>query len=327
MKNKVRTTLSCIGAFILLLISPIAAASDQLCVVGHRGAAGLLPENTLAGFEEAMKLGVDAIELDVHLTSDGQAVVYHDSKLNPAITRDSKGKWIKQERPIKQLTLSELQSYDVGKLNRWSGYAQRYPDRKSLEGQHIPTLRELSQLVKSKSKTTRLFIELKFSPLKPEDTKSREEICRTVAEIVKTEGLTDRVVIISFDWKILMEFQVIMKQIPTGYVTIAKSDHDTLHLNKPNPSPWMGGVDIKQFATIPEAVKHAGGTYWIPNFYHALGHKSNITAEAVRKAQDKGVEVFVWTPDAKSDMQSLIAIGVNGIITNRPDILLSLLGR
>jgi len=327
MKLRSLGRVSCKVACILVLISPVTAASNQLWVVGHRGAAGLLPENTLAGFKGAMDLGVDAIELDVHLTSDNQAVVYHDFRLNPAITRDSKGKWIRQERLIKELTLSELKSYDVGKLNRWTNYAKRYPDQKPLEGQQIPALREVMQIVKSNSETTQFLIELKYSPLKPEEAKSREEITRVVAEIVKAEDIAGRVIIISFDWKILMEFQRLMPQVQTGYVTIAASNFDTLHLNKPGPSPWTGGVDINKFASIPEAVKNAGGVYWIPNFNHALGDSSRITSEAVRKAQDKGVKVFVWTPDAKSDLQNLIRLGLDGIITNRPDILLSVLGR
>jgi glycerophosphoryl diester phosphodiesterase len=327
MKLRSLGKVSCIVACILGPLSPVTAASNQLLVVGHRGAAGLLPENTLAAFKGAMDFGVDAIELDVHLTSDNQAIVYHDFRLNPAITRDSKGKWIKRELLIKELTLSELKSYDVGKLNRWTDYAKRYPDQKPLEGQQIPTLREVMQLVKSNSETTQLLIELKYSPLKPEEAKSREEITRVVAEMVKAEDIAGRVIIISFDWKILMEFQKIMPQVPAGYVTIAASNFDTLHLNKPGPSPWTAGVDINKFPSIPEAVKSAGGAYWIPNFNHALGDSSKITSEAVRKAQDKGLKVFAWTPDAKSDMQNLLPIGLDGIITNRPDILLSLLER
>ena len=109
-----------IFAFILLFITTISAIAGDLNVIGHRGAAGLLPENTIAGFKKAMEIGVDTIELDIRLTSDNEAVVYHDSRLNPAITRDTDGKWIKERHLIKELTLSEVQSYDVGKLNRWN---------------------------------------------------------------------------------------------------------------------------------------------------------------------------------------------------------------
>jgi glycerophosphoryl diester phosphodiesterase len=88
-----------IFAFIILFITTGAIAGD-LNVIGHRGAAGLLPENTLAGFRKAIELGVDTIELDIQLTSDNEAVVSHDSRLNPAITRDTSGKWIKERHLI-----------------------------------------------------------------------------------------------------------------------------------------------------------------------------------------------------------------------------------
>jgi glycerophosphoryl diester phosphodiesterase len=315
-----------IFAFIILFITTGAIAGD-LNVIGHRGAAGLLPENTLAGFRKAIELGVDTIELDIQLTSDNEAVVSHDSRLNPAITRDTSGKWIKERHLIKELSLSEVQSYDVGKLDRWKGYARKYPDQKAAEGERIPTLRDVIQLVKKTGNKTNLSIELKFSPLKPEETKSAEEISNVFAKIIKDENITKRVTVISFDWKILMYFQKIMPEVPTGYVTITKNDFDTIQKNKPGASPWMNGIDIDEFNSIPEAVKSAGGTYWVTNYYHAIGHKKNITSTIVEKAHAIGIKVVVWTPDSKSDMEKLIKTGVDGITTNRPDILLSLLKR
>ena len=316
-----------IFAFIFLFITTISAIAGELNVIGHRGAAGLLPENTLAGFKKAIELGVDTIELDIHLTSDNEAVVYHDSRLNPAITRDTNGKWIKERHFIKELTLSEVQSYDVGKLNRWNDYAKRYPDQKSAEGERIPTLRDVIQLLKRTGNKTHLFIELKFSPLKPEETKSPEEISNVVAKIVSDENMAKRVTVISFDWNILMYFQKIMPEVPTGYVTIAKKGHDTIQKNKSGASPWMAGIDIDDFDSIPEAVKSAGGTYWNTNFRHAIGHKKNITSKVVKKAHDIGIKVLVWTVDSSWDMKELIKKGVDGITTNRPDKLLSVLKR
>ena len=316
-----------IFAFIFLFITTSSAIAGELNVIGHRGAAGLLPENTLAGFKKAIELGVDTIELDIHLTSDNEAVVYHDSRLNPAITRDANGKWIKEKHLIKELTLSEVQSYDVGKLNHWKDYAKRYPDQKQAKGERIPTLGDVIQLAKRAGSKTHLFIELKFSPLKPEETKAREEISNVVAKIIKDENVAKRVTVISFDWKILMYFQKIMPEVPTGYVTIAKKRRDTIQKNKSGSSPWMGGIDIDDFDSIPEAVKSAGGTYWNTNFRHAIGHKKNITSKIVKKAHNIGIKVLVWTVDSSWDMKELIKKGVDGITTNRPDKLLSILKR
>ena len=124
-----------------------------------------------------------------------------------------------------------------------------------------------------------------------------------------------------------MYFQNIMPEVPTGYVTIAKMGRNTIQQNMPCASPWMAGIDIDEFDSIPKAVKSAGGTYWISNYYHATGHKKNITSKIVDEAHAAGIEVIVWTPDSKSDMKKLIKTSVNGITTNRPDRLLSLLKR
>jgi len=316
-----------IFACIWLLVAATGAIAGDLNVIGHRGAAGLLPENTLAGFKKAMELGVDTIELDIHITADRQAVVCHDAGLNPAMTRDKNGKWVKERHLIKELSLSEVQAYDVGKLDRGSKYAQKYPDQKPAEGERIPTLGEVIRLVKRTGDKTHLFIELKFSPLKPEETGSREEIANIVAAIIRDENIGGRVTVISFDWKILMDFQKMMPEVPTGYVTITKKDFDTIQMNMPGASAWMGGLDIDDFDSIPAAVKSAGGRYWNTNYFHAVGHGKNVTAGIVSTAHAADTSVLVWTPDTKADMQKLIQAGVDGITTNRPDILLSLLNR
>jgi glycerophosphoryl diester phosphodiesterase len=228
---------------------------------------------------------------------------------------------------IKELSLSEVQVYDVGKLNRWSKYARKYPKQKPAEGERIPTLREVIQLVKRTSGKIHLFIELKYSPIKPEETKSREEIANIVADVIRDENIAESVTIISFDWKILMHFQIIMPEVPTGYVTIAKKGSDTIQKNTPGASPWMAGLDIDDFDSIPQAVKSAGGKYWNTNYYHAVDDKRNVTSKIVAKAHAVGIQVLVWTPDEKSVMQKLIKAGVDGITTNRPDILVSLLNK
>src|SRR2546421_12214747 len=84
---------------------------------GHRGARGLWPENTLAGFARAMELGVSALELDCAVTRDGVVVVSHDPELNPDCTRDAQGRFLASAGPpIFTLSYAQLQSYDVGRL-------------------------------------------------------------------------------------------------------------------------------------------------------------------------------------------------------------------
>ena len=96
----------------------------------HRGCRGLLPENTLAGFEHALRLGVTTLELDIAITADGVPVISHDPALNPAITRDAKGQWLTERGPlIRSLSLAQVQSYDVGRINPSSRYARDFPNQ------------------------------------------------------------------------------------------------------------------------------------------------------------------------------------------------------
>ena len=107
--------------------------------IAHRGGSGLWPENTIEAFRNAIDLGADGLELDVHLSRDGVLVVHHDEALNPAIARDNSGKWVEKPTPrIKDLTFDELQAYDVGRLQPGTRYGERYPDQIAIDGARIP---------------------------------------------------------------------------------------------------------------------------------------------------------------------------------------------
>jgi len=112
-------------------------------IIGHRGAAGLAPENTLSAFKRACEIGVDAVELDVFLTADSKMVVHHDYTLNPDIARAPQGEWLSRPGPaIKDLTLAKLKTYDVGRLKPGTRYARRYPEQQPVDGERIPTLED-----------------------------------------------------------------------------------------------------------------------------------------------------------------------------------------
>ena len=109
---------------------------------GHRGARGVLPENTLPGFCYAIAAGVDSLELDIALTRDRQLVITHDPALNPDLVRRN-GAWIAEPIPIRDLTAVELSAYDVGRLRPGSDTAARFPDQRPLDGTPIPRLADL----------------------------------------------------------------------------------------------------------------------------------------------------------------------------------------
>jgi glycerophosphoryl diester phosphodiesterase len=103
------------------------SASQALDIQGHRGARGLVPENTLPAFARALSIGVTTLELDCGITRDGVVSVGHDPALNPDITRAPDGRWLaKQGSAIHALTFAELQRYDVGRIKPGSAYAQLF---------------------------------------------------------------------------------------------------------------------------------------------------------------------------------------------------------
>ena len=136
---------------------------------GHRGARGLMPENTLAGFAKALSIGVTSLELDVGITRDRVVVVTHDPRLEPATTRDEHGNWLAGTGPaIWSLTLEELRVYDVGRLKPGTDIEARYPQQTPVDGARIPTLAEVMDLVHRSGNTdVSLNIETKLHPMEP----------------------------------------------------------------------------------------------------------------------------------------------------------------
>ena len=299
-------------------------SNNKITVIGHRGAAGLAPENTLAAFARACEIGVDAVEFDVLFSAGGEAVVYHDFNLKPEITRTRDGKWLQDATPpaIIDLTLAQLKTYDVGRLKPRTPYARRYPAQKAVDGQRIPTLRDVISLYKQQChKPIELWIEIKTTPEKPALTPAPEIISEMVVKILREKNISDRARILSFDWRNLVHVQKIAPDIPTVYLSLEGVRLNNIKPGRPGSSPWMAGVDIDDFAgSIPHAVQAAGGRYWAPYYKH-------VTLNNIQTAHQLGIQVFVWTPDSRSEMERLIEMGVDGIITNRPDILKSVMGK
>ena len=291
-------------------------------VVGHRGAAGLVPENTLAAVKKACEFGVDAVELDVFLSADAELVVHHDYRLKPETTRRSDGKWLRRPGPaVKDLNLSQLKTYDVGRLKPGSRYAHRYPDQQSADGERIPTLAESIALLKgSCGDATQIWIEIKTNPEKPGITPSPETIADAAVLLLSKQNFTERARILAFDWRVLSHLKTTAPDIPLVYLTHDGARFNTVKPGRPGKSPWLAGLDIDDFnGSVPQAVKAAGGRHWAP-------HYKSLTMTRLEEAHRLGLKVFVWTVDSRTEMMRLMEMGVDGIITNRPDILKTVLG-
>jgi glycerophosphoryl diester phosphodiesterase len=282
-----------------------------LDVQAHRGGRGLLPENTLAAFERALELGVTTLEMDVAITSDGVAVVTHDPALHAGLTRDAQGQWLKSTGPlIKTLTLAQVQSYDVGRLNPDHAYGKTYPQQQPRDGQRIPTLAAVFQRAKELGANDVQFdIDTKIFPYRPNDTAAPEEFVRIMMAVIREAGVVDRVMIQSFDWRTLQMFQAAEPRIRTMYLTI---QNRTFH-NATDPA-WTAGRKHRDYPSVPHMIKAAGGAIWAMNF-------DSIDEQAVRSAQALGLQVMPWTVNEPADMRRLLDWKVDGIITDYPDRL------
>lgn len=285
-------------------------------LIGHRGAAGLYPENTLSGFERALDLGVDGIELDVMTTADGVLCVHHDYRLKPETARTSEKQWLNSQAdiPIKSLTFKALQTYDVGRLKPHTEYAGKYPDQHAIDGERIPAFREVIALLKERGDVhTKLWIEIKISPEQPEMTPPSEIVVKQVLKTLHAEGSEDRARVMSFNWSVLALVRKMAPQIPTAYLSVTADWLDNIKPGQPGPSPWTAGINVDDYqGSIPHGIHASGGKIWCAWF-------KRLTEKEVHTAHDLGLKVFAWLVDSVSDIKKFINMGVDGIITNQPD--------
>ena len=270
---------------------------------GHRGARGLFPENTLAGFAGALKIGVDTIELDVAMTSDGIVVVSHDPALNPDITRTSDGAWLARHGPpIRSLRATDLARYDVGRIRSGSAYAAEFPDQVPRDGAHIPALDEVLRI----DPHVNFNIELKTFPLQPELTVDGATMAAAVAAVADATGTTGRIIVQSFDWRGPRHLRRTRPDLRLAWLTRAAI--------LPQARVWWDGPEPSDYGgSVPRAVAGEGGPI------SASAH-ADLTEESVAEAHDLGLLVIPWTVNRPDDIRRLIGWGVDGLITDRPDI-------
>ncbi|MBK6866405.1 MAG: glycerophosphodiester phosphodiesterase [Burkholderiales bacterium] len=294
-----------------VLLLGLAGLVQAFDLQGHRGARGLAPENTLAGFERALAIGVTTLELDIALSAEGVPVIVHDPSLPPDMTRDAQGEWLAAPTPlIRTLTLPELQAYDLGRAREGSRTARDFPAQQPVDGERLPTLAQLFERVTALGASqVRFNIETKTNPDKPQDTASPEAFVGAILSAVRAAGMTQRVTLQSFDWRTLRLAQQQAPEIPTAYLSI-----ETRQANNTAAPAWTGGLKRADYPSVPHMVQAAGGRLWAP-------HHASLSETAVRQAQPLGLKVIPWTVNEPADMQRLIGWGVDGLITDYPDRL------
>jgi glycerophosphoryl diester phosphodiesterase len=296
------------GLCLLLLAAPVLAGAFDL--QGHRGARGLAPENTLAAFATALRLGVTTLELDLGVTSDQVLVIAHDSRLNPALTRDASGRWLEQPGPaLNSLTLEALRRYDVGRLRPGTRYAQTYPEQQAVEGERIPSFDELVGLLAERgARTVRLNVETKLTPLEPALAPDPATFAALVVDSLRRHGLMQRASVQSFDWRSLREVQRLAPEIATVALTARQSWLDNL-----SDGRWTAGLRLSDHGqSVPRLVKASGATTWSP--YHG-----ELSSAEVAEAQALGLKVVPWTVNDPARIAQLLDWKVDGLISDHPD--------
>jgi glycerophosphoryl diester phosphodiesterase len=274
-------------------------------IQGHRGARALFPENTLEGFLAAASLGVTAFELDVGLTADGFLVVSHDPALNPDLTRDASGAWLDGQGPlIRSLTHAELSRFDVGRIRPGSATAGRFPDQTPIDGARIPQLGAVLEALPE----ARFTIEVKTDPRHPDRTAPPDALADAALAVIDRAGAAARVIVESFDWRVQRHIRRIRPEIRLAWLTCAETVRES--------ALWWDGID--SVASAPDAVAAEGGPVWAPDH-------TDLTEAQVARARKLGLSVLPWTVNQPADMQRLIGWGVDGLISDRPDLALAML--
>ncbi|MCC7325828.1 MAG: glycerophosphodiester phosphodiesterase [Burkholderiales bacterium] len=297
----------------LIALALLACASSQAFdLQGHRGTRGLAPENTLAAFERAIAIGVTTLETDLAVTRDGVLVISHNPTLNPDLVRGPDGQWLASTGPaIHSLTIEELQRYDIGRTNPASTYGKQFPEQQAVDGQRFPTLAQVFAL--GTGSRVRFALETKITPDSGSETPDPATFAKLVVAAIREAGMTERVSVLSFDWRTLVEVKRLAPEIPTVCITQVTRNFDNVKGVFGQPSAWTAGLRLADFDdSIPQLVRAAGCSTWSSFF-------RNLTPGNIAEAQALGLTVLPWTVNDPADMARLIDWRLDGLITDYPD--------
>jgi glycerophosphoryl diester phosphodiesterase len=271
--------------------------NQTMDIQGHRGCRGLYPENSLPAFSKAIHLGVHTLELDVVISKDHKVVVSHEPYMNHEIALDVYGNEITKENELSynlyEMPYDSIQMYDCG-----SKVHPRFPEQKKMKV-YKPLLEDVIALGDSMTnKTIRYNIEIKSLPeYDGVYSPNVEEFVQLVVEVVRTKNISERTTLQSFDLRAL---EMIKQQVPDITIALLVDDNESIQQK------------MKALSFQPDILSP----------YFKL-----LTAESVREFQTKNLKVIPWTLNDISDMQQMIDFKVDGIITDYPDRLNTLLKR
>jgi glycerophosphoryl diester phosphodiesterase len=262
---------------------------------GHRGARGYVPENTIEAMKKGIDLGANVVEMDVYITKDAKVLIAHDPYVNRAISNipglDSITPDAAKSYIWHQMNYDDIRKIDVGIRGNTA-----FP-KQAKQAAYMPLLGELIDSVeaytKSKGKTVIYNIEIKSNPkfdgvYQPDAA----VIVKSVMDIVNAKNIGSRYYLQSFDKRQIQEVKKSYPDVLTAYL-----------------------VDSKTMS-VDEQLKDLGYTPEIYSPYYKL-----VSAETVADCKKHKMKLVPWTVNTRAEIESLIALGVNGIITDYPDLV------
>lgn len=259
-----------------------ASDSSDTLVIAHQGGDGIAPGNTMFAFQNAVDMGVDVLEMDLHITKDNVLVLIHDETIDR--TTDGTGE-------VESMTLDEIKQFDAG--YDWSNDNDAtFPSRG--KGITIPTLEEVFTTFPQMKMT----IEIK---------KSNTSMIQPFCEMIRKYDMQDKIVVASFYDEKIKEFRETCPEVATSS---AKNETTVFVLLS---KVFLTGFYSPQFYSLQVPEESSGITVMTESFIHAA-HERNLAVEP-------------WTINDKETMQKFIEWGVDGIMTDRPDIMLEILGK
>lgn len=266
---------------------------------GHRGARGLMPENTIPAMFKAIDLGVNTLELDVVITADRQVLVSHEAWINADICLDSNGQTLSnnqgKQRNIYAMRYDDITLYDCGSKN-----VQKFPDQQKLPV-HKPLLQDLIAACERYTRERRLppvkyNIEIKSSP--ETDRKYHplpDEYADLVLLVVQEKGISSRTTLQSFDHRPLQ------------------------YLYQSNAPVKLSFLD--EVGRPVEAVVRLLG--FVPDYYSP--HYRLVDKEMVNDFKQNNISLIPWTVNEPEAIRKMLRLGVQGLITDYPDRVKTLL--
>lgn len=251
-------------------------------VIAHQGGDGVWPGETMLAYQSATELGADVLEMDIHITADGELILMHDETVDR--TTDGTGE-------IETMTLADLKKLDAA--YDWTpDEGQTYPYRG--KGVTVATLKEVFEAFPE----MRMTIEIK---------KTNASMAMPFCDLIREYNMQDNILAASFHDERLKEFR---KECPEVATSSAKNETTVFVLLTKS---FLGGFYSPKFHSLQVPEESGGITVMTPSF--------------VRAAHARNLAVEPWTINDEETMREFIEWGVDGIITDRPDILLKVLGR